>query len=74
MSQPSVSELSSRMSITRSSFYNSFVSREALFSEVLALYGKQSCDRFLNDLKEGDQNIASPKKGFCKSDRCKNGR
>lgn len=60
----SVSELSSRMSITRSSFYNSFVSREALFSEVLALYGKQSCDRFLNDLKEGDQILPALRKVF----------
>ncbi|UTW59842.1 TetR/AcrR family transcriptional regulator [Kordiimonas sp. SCSIO 12603] len=60
----SVSELSSRMSITRSSFYNSFVSREALFSEVLALYGKQSCDRFMSDLKEGDPILPAFRKVF----------
>lgn len=34
----SVSDLASAMSITRSSFYNSFESREAIFDEALALY------------------------------------
>ncbi len=60
----SVSELSSRMSITRSSFYNSFVSREALFDEVLALYGKQAPDRFLLDLKDGDPIVPAFKQIF----------
>ena len=36
----SVSDLASAMSITRSSFYNSFNSRKAIFDEALALYQK----------------------------------
>lgn len=38
----SVSDLASAMSITRSSFYNSFESREAIFDEALARYEDKS--------------------------------
>lgn len=43
----SVKALSEKLGITRSSFYNAFTSRQALFSEVLALYFSQSPDRAL---------------------------
>lgn len=49
----SVSELAAAMSITRSSFYNSFKTREALFEEVIARYSKNAPDLFLADLPEG---------------------
>lgn len=38
----SVSDLAAAMSITRSSFYNSFESREAIFNEALARYEDSS--------------------------------
>ncbi|HHL20983.1 MAG TPA: TetR/AcrR family transcriptional regulator, partial [Aliiroseovarius sp.] len=41
----SVKALSERLGITRSSFYNAFDSREALFEKVLARYFAQSPDR-----------------------------
>ncbi len=41
----SVKALSEKLGITRSSFYNAFNSREALFEQVLALYASQSPDR-----------------------------
>jgi len=47
----SVSELSAAMSITRSSFYNCFKTREALFDQVLDLYGKSAPDYCLLDLE-----------------------
>ncbi len=40
----SVSDLASAMSITRSSFYNSFESREQIFTEALALYRADEFD------------------------------
>lgn len=43
----SVKALSEKIGITRSSFYNAFGSREALFGEVLALYFSQAPDRAL---------------------------
>ena len=43
----SVKALSEKLGITRSSFYNAFGSREALFSEVLALYLSRTPDRIL---------------------------
>lgn len=43
----SVKALSEKLGITRSSFYNAFGSREALFKEALALYFDQSPDRAL---------------------------
>lgn len=46
----SVKALSEQMGITRSSFYNMFGSREALFKEVLGRYLEQSPDRMLADL------------------------
>jgi len=49
----SVSELASAMSITRSSFYNSFKTRDALFDEVIELYSKATPDYFLSELEPG---------------------
>lgn len=43
----SVKAMSEKLGITRSSFYNSFGSREALFKEVLATYFGQTPDRAL---------------------------
>jgi len=43
----SVKALSEKLGITRSSFYNAFGSRQALFGEVLALYCSQTPDRTL---------------------------
>lgn len=43
----SVKALSEKLGITRSSFYNAFGSREALFKEALALYFAQSPDAAL---------------------------
>lgn len=43
----SVKALSERLGITRSSFYNAFGSREALFKEALDLYFSQAPDRVL---------------------------
>lgn len=46
----SVKALSEKLGITRSSFYNAFGSREALFLEVLALYFTQTPDQVLGDV------------------------
>jgi len=46
----SVKALSERLGITRSSFYNAFGSREALFFEVLARYAEGSPDRAIETL------------------------
>jgi len=43
----SVKALSEKLGITRSSFYNAFNSRQALFGEALALYCSQTPDRAL---------------------------
>jgi TetR/AcrR family transcriptional regulator, transcriptional repressor for nem operon len=43
----SAKALSERLGITRSSFYNAFGSREALFKEALDLYFRQAPDRVL---------------------------
>lgn len=50
----SAKELAGAMKIQRSSFYNSFGDREALFREVLALYGAQAPDAPLRQIKTGD--------------------
>jgi TetR/AcrR family transcriptional repressor of nem operon len=50
----SAKELAEAMSIQRSSFYNSFGSREALLREVLQVYGSQSPDAVLDQVQEGD--------------------
>ena len=44
----SVKAISEKLGITRSSFYNSFGSREDLFKEVLAVYFAQSPDSILH--------------------------
>ncbi len=49
----SVKALSEKMGITRSSFYNAFGSREALFLEVLEFYSKQSPDKVLIEVNDG---------------------
>lgn len=46
----SVKALSEKLGLTRSSFYHSFGSREALFLEVLEVYSEQSPDFALNHL------------------------
>jgi TetR/AcrR family transcriptional regulator, transcriptional repressor for nem operon len=45
----SVKALSEELGITRSSFYNAFGSREALFNEAFALYLSDSPDKALKD-------------------------
>jgi len=49
----SVKAISERLGITRSSFYNTFKSREALFTEALNLYFTQAPDRALSDVRPG---------------------
>lgn len=52
----SIKAISEKLGITRSSFYNAFGSREALFEEALELYFKQTPDRVLAQA-EGDIRI-----------------
>jgi TetR/AcrR family transcriptional repressor of nem operon len=49
----SVKAISEKLGITRSSFYNAFGSREALFIEVLECYSSQTPDKVLGDVKSG---------------------
>lgn len=49
----SVKALSQLLGITRSSFYNAFGSREALFMEALGLYFSKTPDRVLADMDAG---------------------
>ena len=49
----SVKFLSEKLSITRSSFYNAFGSREALFKQTLELYFSQSADFALSKARPG---------------------
>jgi len=49
----SVKALSEKLGITRSSFYNAFGSREALFKEALVRYFDQSPDKAFVTAKEG---------------------
>ncbi|MEM9630961.1 MAG: TetR/AcrR family transcriptional regulator [Pseudomonadota bacterium] len=51
----SVKALSETLGITRSSFYNSFGSRENLFREVLQTYSEQSPDRALGKIGKGNE-------------------
>ena len=46
----SVKSIAEKLGITRSSFYNSFASREQIFLEALEHYSKQSPDTLLNTL------------------------
>jgi len=50
----SAKALAEALGITRSSFYNTFESREALFEEVLALYVSRAPDHGLSEIREGD--------------------
>lgn len=54
LSSVSVKALSEAMAIQRSSFYNSFVGREELFREVLALYGTLTPDVPLDHIRPGE--------------------
>ena len=49
----SVKALSEKLGIARSSFYNAFGSREALFKEALVKYFNQSPDKAFADAREG---------------------
>jgi TetR/AcrR family transcriptional repressor of nem operon len=53
----SVKAISEELGITRSSYYNAFGSREALFKESLAAYFKQSPDRALYE-NASDQTVS----------------
>jgi len=60
----SVSELSAAMSITRSSFYNCFKTREALFDMVLERYQSRSPDYFLRSLDDNAAIIPAIRRAF----------
>jgi TetR/AcrR family transcriptional repressor of nem operon len=49
----SVTAISEKLGITRSSFYNAFKSREALFNEVLDVYFSRTPDRVWSQVDEG---------------------
>ncbi len=51
----SVSDLAGVMGITRSSFYNSFGSKDKVFKESLARYSAASPDRHFADVGKGDR-------------------
>lgn len=51
----SVKSISENLGITRSSFYNTFESREALFIEALQCYFQQSPDRKLSDFTQSER-------------------
>ncbi len=55
----SVKSLSETLGMTRSSFYNAFGSREALFLETLQVYAEQSPDRVLGQIDNGDPILQS---------------
>ena len=50
----SASDLAAAMHIQRSSFYNSFGSREAVFLEALEQYSKNAPDKIIDRLRPGD--------------------
>lgn len=62
----SVSELSAAMSITRSSFYNCFKTREDLFELVLERYQYLSPDCFLKTLPDDAPVVPAIREGFQK--------
>ncbi len=51
----SASELADAMAIQRSSFYNSFKSRQAVFREALDRFAREAPDAPLDDLAPGDR-------------------
>ncbi len=66
----SVKAISEKLGITRSSFYNTFGSREALFFEVLDVYFQQSPDSALANIKSGDsviKNISAVFEAACRA-------
>ncbi|MBO6505087.1 MAG: TetR/AcrR family transcriptional regulator [Kordiimonadaceae bacterium] len=66
----SVSDLASAMSITRSSFYNSFESREAIFDEALVRYQNSGTSLILTPDLEGFCPVRATRKFFY--DVCQN--
>lgn len=66
----SVKSISEKLGITRSSFYNAFGSREALFLEVLDRYSRQSPDQVLNLVEDRSSILELLTNFFC--DACKN--
>jgi len=54
----SVKSISENLGITRSSFYNTFVSREALFVEALQRYFESSPDRIISGFAESKRPLA----------------
>ena len=52
-----VSELADAMAIQRSSFYNSFGTKEAVFREVVEAYALQAPDAVLDNVRPGDSAI-----------------
>jgi TetR/AcrR family transcriptional regulator, transcriptional repressor for nem operon len=62
----SVSELSAAMNITRSSFYNCFKTREALFNQVLDMYGKSAPDYCLLHLSADAPIVPAIRDAFLK--------
>lgn len=55
----SAKALAEHLGISRSSLYNAFGSREALFMEALALYFTRTPDRVLNDVPENASVLAT---------------
>lgn len=60
----SVSDLAEVMGITRSSFYNSFGSKDDVFKESLARYSEASPDRHFADVSTGDRILPLIEKGM----------
>ena len=54
-SAATVKSLSEKLGITRSSFYNAFDTREALFARVMKVYAAHSPDSVLADIKPGEK-------------------
>ena len=52
-----VSELADAMALQRSSFYNSFGTKEAVFREVVEAYALQAPDAVLDNVRPGDSAI-----------------
>ncbi|KAJ57038.1 hypothetical protein ACMU_00675 [Actibacterium mucosum KCTC 23349] len=54
-SAATVKSLSEKLGITRSSFYNAFDTREALFAKVMEVYAARSPDAVLSDITPGEK-------------------
>lgn len=60
----SVKAISEKLGITRSSFYNAFKSREALFMEALQLYARRTPNRVLKNIDKNTKITAAITKLF----------